>query len=109
VPSVKVTVTGTSVTADVCSGQNIDWNDQHAIETCTGMDGKSQWWTGWTGTRIGKSAIIQATGPGASPFFWATILFESEKPDAPVIAFVSPDRCQRVDGSYGQNVGTGCA
>ena len=109
VPSVKVTVSGTSVTADVCYSLLIDATNENSIETCTGMDGGSHWWTGWQGTRSGSSAVIQATGPNASPFFWATILFDSSTPDAPVIGFVSPDRCQRVDGSEGQNVGTGCA
>ena len=109
VPAVKVTVSGTSVTADVCSSQQIDWSNEQAIETCTGMDGSVDWWTGWTGTRDGATAIIQATGSYASPFFWATITFASAAPEAPATGFSSPDRCQRMDGSMGQNVGTGCA
>ena len=98
VPSVKVTVQADVVTALVCGGQDIDWNDPQSVQDCRGMAGEINWWQ-WTGTREGTTAVVEP--PDADAFTWATITFASTAPDAAAVSFVSPDNCERQDGTYG--------
>jgi len=106
VPSVKVTVTGSSVVALLCgNGQGLDWSDQQAVIACD--DGDGPVWTTWTGTRDGSTAVVRADSDPKS-FYWGTITFAGTQPGSPAVKFTTPAKCERYDGTVGKNIGTGC-
>ena len=91
--SVKVTVKGTAVTANVCfsSDPSVD------PSTCAGSD---VGWVAFAGTRTDQTAVVQQKSY-ATAYTWATISFGDVAPNSPAVMFTGPDNCERVDGSYG--------
>ena len=95
--AVRVTVSGTSVLAEVCAGQEFNSNDEESLKTCTGMSGETHDWEQWTGTLEGSKAIVTDT-TYPSKYRWAIMAFGS---DLQATAFITGDHCELVDGSHG--------
>lgn len=96
IASVKISVTGSNVTVDVCSSPE----PITKAETCQTKTGAAPWWT-FTGTRNGKVAIVSATTGNPDRFFWGTVTFASTAPQAKATKFVGANGCSRPDGSHG--------
>ena len=96
--AVKVTVSGSSVAVQVCQSQSIDSDDVEAMRTCTGIGGDKQDWLEWTGTLEGSKAIVTDTTI-PSKYRWAILIFDA---DLHAAAFISPDNCERLDGTRGE-------
>jgi len=107
--SVTITTEGSQVTAGLCISQEINFNDEQAMRTCTGLSGAYYPLWLWQGTRNGTTATVVPTpADNNTPFLWATVTFASAAPDADVISFITADKCQRLDGSYGTQTATAC-
>ena|GEM_PF-3713291 len=63
---IRVSVNGDSVTADLCASQDALTDKQ----TCTIAGGDTSWWSGWTGTRQGTTAVITPPAAQAGPYGW---------------------------------------
>ena len=96
IASAKISVTGSSVTVDVCSSPE----PITKAATCQTKAGAAPWWT-FSGTRSGKVAIVSATTGNPDGFYWGTVTFASTAPQAKATRFVGANGCSRADGSHG--------
>jgi len=98
--SVVITTTGNQVDAALCLSQEINFSDEEAMTTCTGMSGTQYERWVWHGVRTGDTATVTPT-TYSTPYLWAVVSFTSDAPDATPVSFVGADHCQRLDGSFG--------
>ena len=96
--AVRVTVSGTSVLAEVCLGQDINSSDEESLKTCKSMLGVTYDWEQWIGTLDGSKAIVTDT-TYPSKYHWAIVVFGA---DLHATAFITGDDCELVDGSPGR-------
>ena len=100
--SVKVTVTGSTVTALLCLA-----NGQINANTCISPGENVAYWWKFTGQRNGKTAIVSSSRDG-NQFAWGTITFAGTAPNSAVTKFAGADRCQRQNGTFGKETDFGC-
>jgi len=83
--TVKVTLKGTAVTADLTFAKGLGKRTTVAYK----------------GTRQGSSALLKPS-KGGDAFQWGILMFSGDEPNADAVQFTSAENCKKMDGSVGR-------